>query len=97
VTRDLTFGLFLVASLVSEHIIPSVHGVSEHVQLLENSLVCDLPFHGLIDDDMCMEKGSCAGDPPRRSGAVGLKVFLMKKLMDRIASSPRTAETRFSM
>jgi len=45
--------------LVSEgvdDVIAVVHGVSEHVQLLENTSVCDLPSHGLIDDDLCPEQ-----------------------------------------
>jgi hypothetical protein len=39
-----------------EDVIASVHGVSEHVQMLEHSLVCDLSFHGLINDDLSSEK-----------------------------------------
>jgi hypothetical protein len=34
----------------------SVYGVSEHIKLLEHSLICDLPHHGLLDDDLCSEQ-----------------------------------------
>jgi hypothetical protein len=34
-----------------------VHGASQDVQLPEHSLICDLPSHGLIEDDLCSDQG----------------------------------------
>jgi hypothetical protein len=33
-----------------------VHGASQHVQLQEHSLVCDLLSHSFIDDDLRLEQ-----------------------------------------
>jgi hypothetical protein len=33
-----------------------MHGISQHVQLLEHSMVCDVPSCGLVDDDLCTKK-----------------------------------------
>jgi hypothetical protein len=49
-------GVFLIKKLTSKgvkHIIAPVHSISEHVQLKEHGLVCDVPPYGLIDDDLC--------------------------------------------
>jgi hypothetical protein len=55
-----SFGILLVVqSLVPEsveHVRASVHGTSQHVQLPEHGLVCDLPLHGLLDYKLCSEQ-----------------------------------------
>jgi len=58
-THELISVILRVDKLVPEtveHVIALVHGVSQYVQLLEHSLVCDLPSHGLVDDDLCPEQ-----------------------------------------
>jgi hypothetical protein len=58
-------------------------------------LVCDLPFHGLIDDNLCPEK-----DPTEAILHVlclSLEAIFMKKFTDLVVNSPRTAARRMSI
>jgi hypothetical protein len=57
-TKDLIFGILIVRLVLEsvKRVTALVHGVSQHVQLLEHSLVCDLPSHGLIKDHLCPEQ-----------------------------------------
>ena len=60
-THNLIFGGLLIVRLVSESIervIASVHAISQHVELVQHSLVCDVPPHGLIDNDLRPEQNS---------------------------------------
>jgi hypothetical protein len=59
VAHNLICGVHLIIWLTSEgieHVTASMHGVSQYVQLKEHSLVCDVPSHGLIDDDVCSKQ-----------------------------------------
>lgn len=38
-----------------EDVAALVHGVSQHLKLLEHGLVCDVPPHSIIDDDLRSE------------------------------------------
>ncbi|KAF8713930.1 hypothetical protein HU200_027912 [Digitaria exilis] len=58
-THSLISGTCLVMTLISEgfeNIMAPVHCISQHVQLEEHSLVCDLPSHCLVDDDLCSKQ-----------------------------------------
>lgn len=60
--HNLIFGVLIIIRYVSEvvwYITASVYGVSQHVQLLEHSLICDVPSHCLVNNDLCSEQ-----DPP---------------------------------
>nr|CAB3455494.1 unnamed protein product [Digitaria exilis] len=60
-THNLMFGV-LIVRLVSEcveDVITSVHCVTQHLQLLEHGMICDVPSHGLVHDDLCPEQELC--------------------------------------
>ena len=54
-THNPIFGILLIKTLVSENVesvMALVHGISQHVHLLEHSLVSDVASRGFIDDDL---------------------------------------------
>jgi hypothetical protein len=58
-TYDLMFAILFIVRLVSEgvkFVTALVHGISQHVQLLEHSLVRDAASCGLINDNLCSEE-----------------------------------------
>jgi hypothetical protein len=55
-THNLIFGILLTVRLVPEgvmHVTGLVHGIPQHLQLLEHSLVRDVASCGLVDDYLC--------------------------------------------
>ena len=39
-----------------ERVVSSMHGISQQAQLLEHGLICDLPSHSLLNDDLRPEE-----------------------------------------
>ena len=91
-THNLIFGI-LTVRLVPEgvmHVTGLVHGIPQHLQLLEHSLVRDVASCGLIDDYLRPKERPLQA--VLHIQCLWLGAFLMKKFMDLEASSPRTAE-----
>jgi hypothetical protein len=56
ITHNRILAILQIMRLVSisvKYVISLVHGISQQAQLLQHSLVCDVPSSGLVNDDLC--------------------------------------------